>query len=115
VVEKAQAAEIVATISRIAFRSPEGCIAVTINAEGYASASGDFEGGATLERGMRCRFRGIPSTFNGKPTLDLIGATILERDLHDPKWRPNTPSQARVLQGRRMYIMDYMNETCARS
>lgn len=33
---------------------------------------------------MRCRLRGIPSTYKGKPTLELIAVTILERDMHDP-------------------------------
>jgi hypothetical protein len=76
--------EITATISAVACRGANGWIAVAINAEGFRSASGRFAGSGTLERGMRCKFRGIPSTYKNKPTLKLTAVTILERDLHDP-------------------------------
>jgi hypothetical protein len=76
--------ELTATISRVTYRGANGWIAVVINAEAYLSASGRFSGSSSLERGMRCRLRGIPSTYRNKPTLKLTSATILERDLHDP-------------------------------
>lgn len=76
--------ELTATISRVTYRGANGWIAVAINAEGFVSAAGKFAGSGALERGTRCRLRGIPSTYRNKPALKLTAATILERDLHDP-------------------------------
>lgn len=76
--------EISATISGVTYRGANGWIAVAINAESFVSAAGRFAGSGALERGMRCRLRGIPSTYRNKPSLKLTAATILERDLHDP-------------------------------